>query len=77
MMPNGQEDKNMVKIEKEIPIPTIHHLQKYPFLEMEVGDSIFLGDYKHARGAQQSAYLYGRKLNRKFISRKEDDGLRI
>jgi len=64
----------MIKIEKGIPVPKNHHLHKYPFSEMAVEDSILVEDYAHAKGAQQSAYIFGKKFRRKFISRKDGDG---
>ena len=65
----------MFTIDKTIPVPT-HHLAKYPFKTMEVGDSFF------AEGKTPTILLSAAKHVRKnngwkFASRKEGTGARI
>lgn len=79
-----------MKIEKDIPIPKLHkargknaykdvggHNRKYPFDEMEIGDSIFVED-QFANGlAGDAAHQYGRKHGVKFTGRSFREGVRI
>lgn len=63
----------MFKIEKNVPVST---RCKYPLPDMEIGDSFFVGaDY--CRRARTRAFSYGKKHNKKFIARKEGNGVRI
>ena len=56
------------KIEKNIPLIK----NRYPFNEMEVGDSIKVtGDRKKINSARSSSTLYGKRNNKKFTSRQE------
>ncbi len=67
--------KNMkFEIEKNIPIPE-HKVRnsKYPFADMEIGDSI-LSESPHT---VMSAYQYGKRHNKKFMSRKINNNYRI
>jgi len=63
-----------MKIDKNIPIP---NRSKYPFAEMEVGDSIFIDKTTTQSSVCQMAYTYGKKNNKKFTSRTEGNGVRI
>lgn len=66
----------MYKIEKDIKIeqrPISNGREcKYPFADMEVGDS-FLADMK----ARTASRMYGVYHNKKFASRREGDKIRI
>ena len=59
------------KIEKNIPLtsPTI----KYPFGDLEVGDSFFCDDF-HVKNA---AHSYARGRDMTVAVRKENDGFRV
>lgn len=61
-----------MKIEKDIEIPTKHARTKYPFAEMEVGDSI----YSDVISASTSARGWGYRNNKKFTTRREGNGYR-
>lgn len=70
----------MFKIEKAVEIPGsaggTGGPNKYPFPSMEVGDSFFVpGD--QASKARPAAHTWGRVHGRKFMTRKEGDGVRI
>jgi len=71
------------KIEKSIPAPQSHHLAKYPWPQMEVGDSIFFEGQSTSRknggnnNAVDAAYSWGKDNNRKFTVRTENGGVRI
>jgi hypothetical protein len=63
-----------VELEKGVPLPVAR--QKYPYKEMEVGDSFFV----FAGGIQNVCnqnYRMGKKLGMSFIARKEGDGVRV
>lgn len=65
----------MYQIEKDVPMPQDKREVKYPFAEMEVGDS-FLADCKQA-SVQNNARVFA-KANppMKFKVRPEGDGAR-
>jgi hypothetical protein len=57
-----------LKILKNIPFPKPR--RKYPFKNMKVGDAVPSGSID----AVYSAYQYGIKHKKKFVSRKQKDG---
>lgn len=70
------------KIEKGIPVASDGHRRtKYPFAEMDVGDSFFIDNvqlrdrtYESVLGAARG---YGHRHNKKFKQRIENNGVRI
>ena len=54
---------------------------KYPFKEMDIGDSFFVsfevGGDGLVRRMHSTAYNYGKRLGRKFLARKVEGGVRI
>lgn len=77
-----------MKIEKNIPIPTVPSVTRKPkyrkdynYSEMEVGDSIFFEnmDYKKANSKVgcMRTYLKRREIDYRFIVRQEGNGFRI
>jgi len=69
-----------IKIEKDVPIhgggnAGNRNPEKYPFREMEVGDSFFIAE--NPKAVQSSAYVAGKRLGRRFITRREGDGVRV
>jgi len=65
----------MIDIEKGIPFPAIR-CRKYPFDKMEKGDSFFIATDK-LNSVHNSASVWGRRHNMKFVVRKVDDGARV
>lgn len=57
-----------MKVEKGIPVP-----RKYPFDEMEVGDSFAVPPDIHRTTVAIAALRYGRKHGVKFVIRMMDD----
>jgi hypothetical protein len=51
-------ERSEFKIEKNIPLPVTRAATKYPFADMQVGDSFLVRtkDEAHARGVSQSLY---------------------
>ena len=66
-----------MEIEKNIPVPQSTRARKWPFLDMEVGDSIYFAGEEVNGRAYRAAASTGMRHNRKYISRREDNGLRI
>lgn len=67
----------MFEIEKFVPIQTGYaKKKKYPFAEMEVGDSILFceSDMKSARSC---SHAFGVRHGMKFTTRLVDGGMRI
>ena len=78
----------MVPIDRGIPIPprTRPTSARYPFQDMQIGDSIYLpgqrvdrrkGEPFHMQKAVRYAYIYGARHGMRFAARNEGDGVRI
>jgi len=65
-----------MKIETDIPVPVSTRSRKYPFLDMQVGESIWFDEQVNGR-AYRSALSTGTRHNLKFVARKENSGIRI
>ncbi len=66
----------MYKIEKNVPPPKAVRKRKWPFSELEVGDStLILQEERNA--AAKAACWYGKRSGKRFALRKVDDGVRI
>lgn len=66
----------MYQIEKNVALPALHgapNRSKYPFREMDVGDSFAAPDEDKER-LRCAASSAGIRLGRKFSIRKQDDG---
>lgn len=76
-----------MKIDKNIPIPKVKYRQagtsyKYPFLDLQVGDSFFVECSKERKRAVQSTVVsiasrLKKKYKRSFISRNLEGGIRV
>ena len=73
----------MFKIEKNVPMPKNwmnsferHRDRKYPFKEMEVGDS-FLANGIKEKTVKSIAYAEGHRLGKKFACRTVDGVVRV
>jgi hypothetical protein len=59
-----------MKVEKGVPIPDFDRNRRYPFHEMEVGDSFQeSGGEKERRAAAVAARTYGGKRGQKYTTR--------
>jgi hypothetical protein len=73
------------KIEKSVKIPTVHSKLNYPWEEMEVDDSIFIGADKGEslfnlkRKVGPSARYYGNVTGKQFktLMIREENGVRV
>lgn len=72
----------MYKIEKDVPLPKkgSGRPRKYPFKDMEVGDSFFAKNDKGVtpilNRIQYLASIYGRRYKYRFATRKVNNGVR-
>lgn len=65
-------------IEKNVPVPTARSARaKYPFKEMDVGDSVLIPDESKAKAAVNAAFMVGTRDGKKFTSRSTPEGVRI
>jgi hypothetical protein len=64
-----------IKIEKGIPAPR-DRWHKYPLMEMEVGDSIWLPKPEGDK-IRKAANMHGVRHNREYVSRSTDEGVRL
>lgn len=69
-----------MKIDKGIPLPEPQrgaHSLKYPFQQMEVGDSVFFEGQKIGDRPYIAAKKCGRTKGRRFSGRNVEGGVRI
>ena len=67
-----------MNIVKNVPLPESRNSgSKYPFNEMEIGDSVFLLGGSHKCKETDAAKKVGRRHGKKFVIRNEGDGIRI
>ena len=66
-----------IRIEKGVPIPNGDRIRKYPFGNMQVGDSAFFPGEKVNGRAYRASRSMGTRNNTKFVARPEADGIRI
>jgi hypothetical protein len=78
-MTHKKEKTMQYKIEKGIPIPsTIQKIDKYPFAKMDIDDSFFVECLKkEALRMQRSLHYIRKKIKMDFISRINENGIRI
>lgn len=72
-----------IKIDKGVPVPSAGHKNKYPFKDMEPGDSFFVSTEGQDKGntrnrIQSCACRFAKMQNprQQFCSRQTDDGIR-
>ena len=68
-----------MKIETNVPMPKATRSTKYPFRDMNVGESVFFDN--EPNGSQSnpaiSAHMLSKRNDFKFATRKENGGVRI
>lgn len=69
----------MYKIEKGIPVGVVSTKNKYPFDQMEVGDSFYVKGDQKKKVAVGVAVTYYKKFhaNKKFTCRTSSEGIRV
>jgi hypothetical protein len=69
----------MIAIDRVGTVPPVKDRASYPFMQMDVGDSFLLTEYKKAESARIAALLFSRRksLQWKFSLRKVSEGWRV
>lgn len=72
------------EIDKEVPVPPVIRIRKYPFHEMEAGDSFLVecdpGEWRrvaHTTSSAASAFCRTRRPNWCHKTRKVEGGIRV
>ena len=65
-----------IEVEKNIPIPPEKKRNVYPYKVLEVGESLFVPTGK-IQIVCNANYRTGKQLGKKFIARKESEGVRV
>jgi len=65
-----------IEVEKNIPIPPEKKRNVYPYKQLEVGESFFVPTGK-IQIVCNANYRTGKQLGKKFIARKESEGVRV
>jgi hypothetical protein len=65
---------NEIEVSKSVPLPEPR--RRYPYKSMEVGDSFLVPEGK-LQVVCNANYRAGKQLERKFIARRENDGVRV
>ena len=65
-----------IEVEKNIPIPPEKKRNVYPCKVLEVGESFFVPTGK-IQIVCNANYRTGKQLGKKFIARKESEGVRV
>ena len=65
-----------IDIQKNIPIPPEKKRNVYPYKDMEIGESFFVPTGK-IQIVCNANYRTGKQLGKKFIARKENEGVRV
>lgn len=67
----------MLHIESTVPLPDDRPRLKYPFDDMQVGDSFLITDAGMVKNARSAAWMYSKRHRMKFSCRKVDGGWRV
>ena len=63
-----------IDVQKDVPVPEAR--KRYPYKEMDIGDSFFV-DGGGIQNVCNQNYRMGKKLGMSFIARKEEGGIRV
>lgn len=63
-----------VEVESGVPLPV--ERRRYPYAQMQVGDSFVVRSVS-LQVVCNANYRTGKKLGRKFVARKVEDGVRV
>lgn len=67
----------MLHVESTVPLPDDRPRLKYPFDDMQVGDSFLITEAGMVKNARSAAWMYSRRHGMKFSCRKVDGGWRV
>lgn len=66
----------MIEITKKVPLPEVRERNTYPYDQMEVEDSFYVEGVS-VQSIFNSNYKRNKLGEKKFIARKEGDGVRV
>ena len=66
----------MYEIDKNVPLPPFTRGARFPYEQLEVGDSFYVEGGKLS-SICNSNYRVGKRLQAKFTARQEDSGVRV
>jgi hypothetical protein len=66
----------MFNIEKNVKNNSIERMS-WPWKDMDIGDSVLFEEKSLARRAQNNCHVYARNSGKKYMTRKEGDGIRV
>lgn len=66
----------MITVEKNVELPRERVRNSYPFKLMDIGDSFFIDNVK-MQIVCNANYRANKALNKKFIARREGNGVRV
>jgi hypothetical protein len=67
----------MIQIDKDVPMPKEVRYNKYPWLEMAVGDSFFIPDGTKNYPSRVAGYATKRHAPKRFTARRVEGGTRV
>lgn len=65
----------MIKIDKNVPLPKMQSHAKYPFMNMDIGESFFVNK-DIVTEVRNAAHMIGKRKGLKFTVRKISEGYR-
>jgi len=65
------------KIEKGIPVKVAGSSSKYPFKDMDIGDSFIIKNISSRATLSSSIRSFSLKTGKTFITRRDGDGIRV
>jgi len=71
-----RSDDMSIAIESNVPLPEEKKRNSYPYKQMDVGDSFFIGGAK-INIVCNNNYRIGKHTGMKFTARREGDGVRV
>jgi hypothetical protein len=74
LMPFVNNGRHTLKIQSGIPIPKFGPNKKYPFDQLEPGDSVSFDNTEAFERARRAAQAYGRRHDIQFVARKGIQG---
>ena len=67
----------MLEVENGVPLPEVPERVRYPFADMEVGDSFLIRDESLVKNARSAAWMFGQRHGARFSCRRVAEGWRV
>lgn len=67
-----------IKVEKNVPVPIVAKISRFPFADMKIGDSFFVPDMRTSAEMSSAIQNAKRSLKFKFMCRRvTEDGVAV